>query len=376
MSAESGWANSTKVQGKGKKTKDLSSVELDFANSTKVQGKRKKNKDLSSSSSLHLTSNIGQKRKPKKQTKNDKRQTSVAITQVNEAGSGVDSRCSLPSKKNVRNRSEVTDNMSLHVVPTLSPDEISLSSLYRDISQFKEIRYLNLSCWIQSVYIYKRFCSLLTELEVEELASMYHKRQLVNSCVKMSKSAVQKSNIGVKGEHNLLDKENETGSVLDTSVLSGQLPVIVDVHRDDPLDPDVSRQLSECVSTLAYLPDGSFLNNEGKYWSSNFVESSCANYSCYVEGDHVINIEPKFCPHSKEEEPLVLFRSVTVDELDEECSNTGVACFEEHLYSLLRLQPIFESQFSHDAKLWWQDIGILHVYNIAITGFFFYLVIT
>lgn len=352
------------------------SLELGRANSTKVQGKGKKNKDLSSlPSSLHLTPNVGQKRRPKKQKKNDKRQTGVTTTQVGEDGSGVD-RYLLPSRRKVRNKSEVTDHSSLHVVPTLSPDEISLSSLYRDISQFREIRYLNLFCWIRSVYDYKRFCSLLTELEVKELASVYHKKYLVISHVRISKSTLKESSIGVKGEYNLLDKENEGASILEASVVNGQWPVIADVHRDDSLDPDVSRQFSESVSTLAHLPDNSFLNNEGKYWSSEYLENSCANYSCYIEEDHVMSTEPKFCLHSNEEKPLVLFRSVTVDDLDEGRGSTEAACFEEHLYYLLRLHSIFESQFSPNAKLWWQDIGILHVYNVAITGIFFYFVIT
>lgn len=351
------------------------SSELDRSN-YRARRKVQKNKDLLSSS-VHLTVNLSQRRS-KKQKNDGKKQAGLATIQVERNGADVDSRYLMPSRRKVKNKSaEVTGNLSYHLVPTPSPEETFLKIRYTDVSQLEVVKYLNLSSWMESLNDYKRFCTLLTKSEIEKLALVYQQKKLVTHPVssgkEISSSRGKENHFSVKDQQNLLDNKSE--GIFHTSVLSGQLPLIVDVHHDDLLDPNVTRPFAESISTLAHLPADCFSDNEGKHWSLECVENS-ADYQFNVEKDHDISAKPMFCPHSNDGEAYVFLRSATVNDLYETCNSTELPSFQEHLYSLLRLHTIFESHFFPDAKPWWQDIGFLHVYNIAVAGIFFYLVIT
>ena len=341
------------------------SPDLDQANYAKTHRKVNENKDLSSSS-FHLTANLGQKGRSKKANMGAKRQAGFAAVQVKRAGASGVSRYLKPSRRKGKNNSgKVTFNLHLHVVPTLSP-ELNIS--YSECSQFKVVKYHNLSSWIKSLTHHKRLCSL-TDFEIEKLASVYRKRKLASLEKEILNSTGEKK-INVKDQHNLLGNKSE--DALHTSVLTGHLGLLVNVRHDHSLDPNVTKQFSAFVSALAHLPADSF-SDEGKHWSSQY------NTNCYLIVDkvHEISAKPKICSPSNDGDPLVLFRPVTVNDLDEICnSKEELICFQENLYSLLRFHTNFESQFILDAKLWWKDIGLVHVYNIALTGIFLYLALT
>lgn len=356
------------------KLRHSGSGESDQANG-RAQREVQENKNLLSSS-VHLTDSLDQRRS-RKQKKNGKREAGLDSMRVEQNEAVVDSRCLMQSRRRVKNKCvEVMHNLSPHVFPTPSPEETSVNTRYSDVFKLEVVDYINLSGWVKPANDYKRFCSLLTQSEMENLASVYYTKKLaahsLSSEKEISVSRGKETYFNVKDQQNLLGNESE--DILHASVVSRQLPLIVDVHHDDCLDASRTRRLSQSVFALAPLPAESFIDDKGKHWSSECVDNRI-DYQLSVEKDTDIGAKLRFCSRSKSGESLVP-RSVSVNDLHETCNSTvELASFQEHLYSLLRLHTVFESHFP-DAKPWWQDIGFLHVYNIAMAGIFFYLVIT
>lgn len=348
------------------------SGESDRAND-RAQREVQQNKNLSSS--VHLTDSLEQRR-PRKQKKAGKAKAGLSNMRVEKNEADVECRYLMPNRRKVKNKCEVTHNVSPHVFPTPSPEETSLNTCYSDVFQLEVVNYLDLSGWVKSVNDYKRFCLLLTESEMENLASVYYTKSLVTHSVRSEKeisiSRGKETHFNVKDQQNVLNTESE--DTFHACVLSRQqLPLIVDVHCDVSADANTTRHPSEIVSTLTSLPADSFSDDKGKHWSSERVENNI-DYQLSIEKYNDFSAELRFCPRSNGGESLVV-RSVTVNDFYETCNSTEeLASFQENLYSLLRLHTVFESHFPA-AKSWWQDIGFLHVYNIAMAGIFFYLVI-
>lgn len=343
-----------------RKEGSVSAIRKRGKNVTSQKRVRKKGDLVSSKSLAQLTAHPIYIKRSEKLNDDEKHLTRLASGNVKEGGTNVSEN----------NSYKLEDNMSSNVFPTLSPEKTLLKLFYMDVSQLDITKYPNQSCWLKSLSDSKRFYLCLTETKMDNPELLYEemlKTDHDSSEEEISISLGKECGFSMEKQKNSLVDENKDQSQI--SLLGAQLPPHAGICSSGSLHPSVIRQFPEALSTLAHFP-AAFISDEGKHFNSECLDN---NVSCLFSAEivHDSNSKPKVCSNG---DSTVKVKKLAVNDEDYTYIE-NIASFKKGLYSHMAYQPVIKLHVNND-KLWWKEIGFLHVYNITIVGIFLYFLVT